>query len=55
MTVLAIEWRISQRLKELDKMTWDQVMDHFLKVCKQFVGDFCACFHEVYIHSVFWP
>jgi len=34
MAVLAIEWQISQRLKEL---TWDQVMDHFLKVCKQFV------------------
>jgi len=32
MAVLAIEWRISQRLKELDTMSWDQLMDHFLKV-----------------------
>jgi len=30
MAVLVIEWRISQRLKEPDTMTWDQVMDHFL-------------------------
>jgi len=37
MAVLAIEWQISQRLKELDATTWDQLMDHFLKVCKQFV------------------
>jgi len=29
MAVLAIEWKNSQRLKELDTMTWDQVMDHF--------------------------
>jgi len=36
MAVLTIEWRISQCLKEPDTMTWDQVMDHFLKVCKQF-------------------
>jgi len=36
LVVFAIEWRISQRLKEPDTMTWDQVMDHFLKVCKQF-------------------
>jgi len=36
MTVLAIEWQISQHLKEPDTMTWDQVIDHFLKVCKQF-------------------
>jgi len=33
MAVLAIEWQISQHLKEL---TWHQVMDDFLKVCKQF-------------------
>jgi len=36
MGVLAIEWRISQHLREPDTMTWDQAMDHFLKVCKQF-------------------
>jgi len=36
MAVLAIEKRISQCLKEQDTMTWDQVMDPFLKVCKQF-------------------
>jgi len=34
MAVLAIEWRINQCLKEPDTTTWDQVMDHFLKVCK---------------------
>jgi len=32
MAVPAIEWQISQRLKE---PIWDQVMDNFLKVCKQ--------------------
>jgi len=26
-------------------------MDHFLKRMR----DFHACFHEVYIHGVFWP
>jgi len=36
MAVLAIEWCISQRLKEPDIMIWDQVMDHFLKIRKQF-------------------
>jgi len=36
MTVLAIEWQISQHLKEPDTTTWDQVMDYFLKVCKEF-------------------
>jgi len=38
MAVLAIEWRISQHLKELNATTWDQLMDHFLKVCKQFAA-----------------
>jgi len=32
MVVLAIEWRISQRLEGVDMMNWDQVMDHLLKV-----------------------
>jgi len=50
MAVLAIEWQISQLLKEPDTMTWDQVMDHLNSL-----RDFCACFREVYIHSVFWP
>jgi len=31
--VLATEW---QTAKEPDTTIWDQVMDHFLKVCKQF-------------------
>jgi len=54
MVVLIIELRISQHLKKPDTMTWDQVIDHFLTVCKQ-LGDFCAWFCEVYIHGVFWP
>jgi len=45
-TVHVIEWR--SRLG-LDRTNWGQVMDHFLKgLC-----DFCAYFHEVYIHGMF--
>jgi len=39
MALLSIEWRISQHLFEVNGnygINWDQVMDHFLKVCKQF-------------------
>jgi len=35
--VHAIEWQFSQCLEQVDTMNWDQVMDHFLKVCKWFV------------------
>jgi len=45
MAVLTIEWRISQHLKELDT---DQVMDHFLKVCKQFVLVFMKSIFTAY-------
>jgi len=56
MAVLAIEWRISQRLKESITITWDQVTDHFLKVMYvNSLRDFCANFREVYIYGVFWP
>jgi len=54
MAVLAIEWLITQRVNELDTMTWDHVMDHFLKACKH-LHDFCACFCKVYIHAVLLP
>jgi len=37
--------------KELDTMTSDQVMDHFLNSLR----DFCACFREAYINGMFWP
>jgi len=36
MAVLTIEWWISQPLEQAVTMNWDQVMDHFLKVCKEF-------------------
>jgi len=54
MAVNTIEWQISQHLKQPDRTNWDQVMDHFLKYTKG-LHDFHAYFHEVYIHSVFWP
>jgi len=50
MAVLAIEWRINQRLERPDTTNWDQVMDPFSKVCMIFVY-FC----EIYIHRMFWP
>jgi len=34
MAVHTIEWQISQCLEGVDMMNWDQVVDHFLKVCK---------------------
>jgi len=45
MAVLTTEWQISQHLKEPDSMTRDQRYVNSLR-------DFCACFHEVYIHGV---
>jgi len=42
--VLAIEWRISQHLKQSYATNCDQVMDHFLKVCIKSLHDFCAKF-----------
>ena len=44
--LLAIEWQISQRLFGVNGINWDQVIDYFLKVCKQFVClfIFTACF-----------
>jgi len=36
MAVFAIEWQIDQYFKQPDTTNWDQVMDHFLKACKEF-------------------
>jgi len=36
MAIFAIEYRISHYSKQPDTSNWDQVMDHFLKVCKEF-------------------
>jgi len=54
MAIHAIKWRINQFFEPSDRTKWDQVMDRFLKVCKS-LHDFCAYFHEVYIHGVLWP
>jgi len=48
MVVLAIEWQISQHLKQPDT-TWDQVMDHFLKVCKRV----CVMFVLIFVKFIF--
>jgi len=50
-TVHAIEWQISQCFMRPDRTNWDQVMDYFLKVCKDFAWFSC----EFYIHGMFWP
>jgi len=52
MAVHNIKWQINQSLVRLDRMNWDQVMDHFLKYVKS-LCDFCAYFHEVYTQGMF--
>jgi len=53
MAVLAIEWRISQRLKEPN--TRPSYGPFSKGTYVNSLHDFCACFREVYIHGVFWP
>ena len=49
MALLAIEWRIGQRLFGVNRTNWQRVMDHLLKVYKGF-----ACLQTKFIFSAFF-